>query len=509
MMTGVMTPDRAPRSSVPDNPAPNSMPDGSAPDSAVESSARHSAVEGTARPAHPSAARVDAVPASTPPPRGDAPPLPVPATAGVPPLLAVLGVVAGAVASLLRQGGVPAWDSVWAEDGTATLRDAVDGGFWRALSTPVSGYYQTLPRLLAEPVAQVPATWAAGAFAVEAALVTSLFALFVYVASGEHLRTPVARLAAASVAVLVPVGMQDVPNSLCNLHWAGMYAVCWALLYTPRGTAGRVASLAVVLLMAVTNILVAVFLPLALLRVVVHRRRRYTWIVGFGLLLGLVPQGIGLLTGAAATREMSSHPLPRAAFDGFFSGVVPRAFLGEVLAPRSPTGPLAAWLLPTCVWAGVAVAVLVAVRHADPNWPVVAVLVAHALLFWMVAAGGTGLFTARYEVTPAMLLVAATAALLRPGRVAGSRSAPGPWSVPLLAFVLLLTVVWTVGYRVPNERAAGPRWSTAVAQARATCHHPGVTAAVLRIAPTADPRWTVPLSCRYLLQRQHLPAWLP
>ena len=478
MMTGVMTPDLAPPS-----PAPRAHPLASlflpAPVGAGEPPVLSAVSGGASLPA---------------------------GGAGVSPLVAVLGVLVGAVASLLRQGGVPAWDSVWAEDGTATLRDAVDGGFWQALSTPVSGYYQTLPRLLAEPVVLLPATWAAPVFAVEAALVTSLFALFVYVASAAHLRAPAARLAAAAVAVLTPVGMQDVPNSLCNLHWAGMYAVCWALLYVPRGRPGKAASVAVVVVMALTNILVAVFLPLALLRVVGCRRQRYTRILCLGLLLGLLVQGVGLLAGAAATREVPSRPLPRAAFDGFFSWVVPHAFLGEVLAPQPPTGPLAAWLLPACVWAGAGVAVVVAVRYADPNWPAAAVLAAHALLFWMVAAGGTGLFTARYETTPAMLLVAATAALLRPGPQGASRA------VPLLAFVLLLTVVWTVDYRVSDERAAGPRWSAAVAQARTTCHRPGVTSAVVRIAPAADPRWTVALSCRYLLQRQnlrrHVPEWL-
>lgn len=429
--------------------------------------------------------------------------VPAPPGTGVRPLLGVLAVAAGAVASLLRQGGVPAWDTVWAEDGTATLRDAADGSLWHALATPVNGYYQTLPRLLAEPVSQLPATWAAAVFAVEAAVVTSAFALFVYVASAAHLRTPVARLVAAAIAVLTPVGMQDVPNSLCNLHWAGMYAVVWALLYVPRHRAGQVASVAVVVLMALTNVLVAVFLPLAVLRLLAGRRQRYTVVLFSALVAGLLVQGVGQLTGAAASRQVPSHPLPRAAFDGFFSWVVPHAFLGEVFAPQPATGPLAAWLLPLCVWAGVLVTLVVAVSFAAPGWAVAAVLAAHALLFWMVAAGGTGLFTTRYETTPAMLLVAAVTVLLRPG----ARTA-----APLLAFVVLVTVVWTVNYRVPDERAAGPRWSAGVAEGRAACHRPGATTATLRIAPAMDPPWTVTLTCRYLLQRQNLrrqiPGWL-
>jgi hypothetical protein len=408
-------------------------------------------------------------------------------------MVAAVGVGAATAASLLRQGGVPAWDTIWAEDGSASLDGALNLAFLDALRTPVSGYYQTLPRLLVEPVTHLPASWAAAALAVEAAGVTAIFALIVYVASGAHLRTPLARLAAAAVAVVTPVGMVDVPNSLCNLHWPGLYALFWVLLWVPRGRIGKVVGLAVPVVMGATNIMALVLVPLAVARVLFGPRGWYGRALAVSLGVGLLPQVVGLFTGVASARSIASHPEFFTPLRYFFDHTVPAAILGEVVLPGGLVRPPGQWLVILMVWAVLIAAVALAPWLARPNWPVAALLGVHALVFWMVAAGSTGLLASRYETTVVMFTVAALVAVLLPD-VTGARGAP------LMALSLVLAVAWTANYRSEfAARGNGPRWSTAIAQARVECAKPGVASVAVPIAPQyPGVAWQVSLPCSYV-----------
>ncbi|HET6346724.1 MAG TPA: glucosyltransferase, partial [Myxococcota bacterium] len=138
-----------------------------------------------------------------------------------------------AALSLLRQVGAGALDTVYAEDGTVFLADAYRESTWDAVATPYAGYLHVVPRILAEIVSILPVSAAATGLAVSAALVTGLLALLVYHASGTSLTSPWARALAAAVVVLVPVGQEEIPNSIANLHWPMLYALFWVLLWEP------------------------------------------------------------------------------------------------------------------------------------------------------------------------------------------------------------------------------------------------------------------------------------
>jgi hypothetical protein len=406
-------------------------------------------------------------------------------------VVALIATAAGTWASLLRQPRVPAWDSIWAEDGHYTLGGAVDKSFLGALITPVEGYYQTLPRLLVEPVSWLPAEWAAKAIALEAAGVTAVFAVFVYVASGAHLRTPLARFAAAAVAIVPPVGMNDVPNALCNIHWPGIYATFWALLYVPRGRLGQLAAVLVAFSVGVTNIIVIVMAPLAIARFFFGPKDWRARLAPVALFVGLIPQIVGRFNGAAATRDIPTKPDPLGALGYFFGNAVPRSFFGEVIGAQSNfNNPTGHWLLPTLAWGVVVAAVVVAAFYTSPNVAVAALLGAHAFVFWAIAAGSTGLMAARYEATMTMLLIAGMAALLLP-------YADGRHAAPLVVFAIVLTSMWSVNYRVENNRQDGPRWSTNIAKAKTQCAVPGTERVRIRIAPLKEP-WFVDLPCSYV-----------
>src|SRR6266516_3366799 len=65
-------------------------------------------------------------------------------------LTGLVAVLAGTVIVVLRQPGAGALDTVWAEDGTVFLADAVNRSPLDALATSYAGYYHLLPRLLAQ-----------------------------------------------------------------------------------------------------------------------------------------------------------------------------------------------------------------------------------------------------------------------------------------------------------------------------------------------------------------------
>jgi hypothetical protein len=416
--------------------------------------------------------------------------LPAPASQVTPRhvIQAAVAVAAGAAAGLLRQPGAGAMDTVWAEDGKIFLADATNKSFFRALAESYNGYYQAVPRLLAEPASLLPASWAAGFLAIESALVTALFALIVYVASGAQLRSRLARFVAAAIAVVPAVGMADVPNSLANVHWPGLYALFWILLWVPAGRAGRIVGTVVAILVCATNILAVVFVPLALLRALV-RRDRHSIVLTAGVTLGVTVHLLGLALGASSRDTYVSIVMPTRFYLSrvVTANLVGETWLGSIYEPRQHRLTMAA-----LAWCIVAVAVAFALaRLTRPNWRVAALAMLHSVLLWLAAAGSTGLYAGRYAAAAGMLLVAALAAVLVPEPGGRLRAAP------LVAFATGLAVVCAFNLRVDNLRAQGPRWSTQVRIAQAECARTGAESVDVVITPRV-PLWTARLPCSYL-----------
>jgi hypothetical protein len=402
-------------------------------------------------------------------------------------LVAVVAVLVGTGLSLLRQPAAGGLDTMWAEDGQVLLADAANKSFLRALVTPFSGYYQAVPRLLAESALLFPASWAAAVYAIEAALATALLALVVYVASAQHLPSRLSRLLVASIAVASPLAITGIPVSLANVHWPGMYALFWILLWSPGGRAGRVVGLVIAALIPATNILVILFVPLALARAVTVRgwhSKALSALVCTGAAFHLV-----VLATAKNSRLVS--PMVWGAVSSFFTRTVPATLLGEVglggvLSPRRQDAITAlAWLI-------VLAALVVAWRGpVRPKWTVAGLAGLYSALLWGTAVASTGVLATRYTAAAGMLVIAAIAALLipKPGLVG---------SVPTIAALLLVAVLYAVNLHADYKLAEGPSWTASVRQAREQCAQRGVRTVDVVIAPPVM-GWGSHLSCRYLL----------
>jgi hypothetical protein len=377
---------------------------------------------------------------------------------------------------------VGALDTIWAEDGTIFLTGAFPSGVWDALWSPYAGYAHLVPRALAEVAVLFPTPWAAAVMAIEAALLTALMALLVFHASSCHLQGLVRRLVAAAPVVGVPLAQGDLPNAVANLHWPALYVVFWMLLWIPRGPVGVAVSAAALGLTAGSDVLVVVFVPLAVVRLWMVRSWR-GWVPVGALAAGLAAQvSVRLLNDAS--RDLAPELDPVRLAGGVAGRLVPLSLMGERWAGMP--GASAQFLLAAATaWAAV-VAVLWVSRRGGDGVDLAVVAAGHALVLYLLPSMATGVFTARYAVAPAMLLLVAGAALLGPAQL-GAR----PGRVVAAGVGGLLLVVVAVNLRVDNQRADGPSWSTMVDNSAAQCED-SRTSVVLPISPRG---WTARVPC--------------
>jgi hypothetical protein len=237
------------------------------------------------------------------------------------PLLACgygVGFVLLAAVALVRQAGVPAMQTLWAEDGLIFYSQALAHSFWRTLITAYNGYDQLVPRLVIQlaklaPVADVSAVVAlcgAGGLAALGCLVFHM--------SRGHIASPALRGLLVAAMVALPLANVEMLDNLVNLPWWLFFAAFWALLWRPETTAGRVTAGLICCLAAASEPLVGVFVALAAFRVWALPRLKEQASTA-GLAIGLVYQ---------AAVVLGNHG----------ENTFPKAGLSGLPTPTSPSG---------------------------------------------------------------------------------------------------------------------------------------------------------------------------
>ena len=400
---------------------------------------------------------------------------------GSPGRWSVVVVCAGTAVGLWRQGGRGALDTVWAEDGQVFLSQAVLDPVG-SLVTSYAGYYHVLPRLLAVTIAQLPASWAAAALALSAALITSVFAVAAFHLSAEYLPSPLGQLIISAPVAVLPLSRGDVLNSPANLHWTGLYLLFWLLLCRPASGPGKAFALLGIALVAGSDILAGCYLPLAGSVLWLHRDR---YALGKALAFGtaLAAQLAGLLSGAS--RREGLQPDLLRPITGYLARVTPTALFGERWVGTEVNAD--GLMLAATAWLLVAAVLVVAWRRGSaPGWPIAATAALHSVALYAAPVALSGVATPRYAVAPALLLLVSLVALLLPDRA------------PVLVLGALLLVSCLVNLRVDNPRGHGPAWSDELDHARDTCATEGIVH--VRIAP-ANPGWLASVSCDYLRRK--------
>jgi hypothetical protein len=410
--------------------------------------------------------------------------------------------VLAVVLPLFRQRGARSWNTIWAEDGSIYLQQAKRSGGVAVLFRGHAGYLQLPTRLISSVIAALPLRDAAFAFAVSAAVIGALLALFTYWASGGWVTSRPVRVALASMIVLMPaLGAENTANAT-NTIWIFAAVVPWAVVAMSETTWAVVARATVVFLGAAATAVSALFLPLAFV-LALFRRTRGTWAVTVMFCLGLIVQGV-----VALHPDPSHFALGGVRSPSRLAGLTSVRVFGEFLVGDKGIGAL--WVdyrkalivaAPLCIaliltllfrragreyqaLAGVFVMYAV-VMFVVPVWErgTSAVLVSQkeaALVSAFLRPHFTGVFLPnptrsryvthglRYSVVPVFLLASALAILVATGDPRRSRIE----HVCRLLFVTQVVLLTVIGLSITNGRSGGPSWATTVDEAYASqCHH--------------------------------------
>jgi hypothetical protein len=200
--------------------------------------------------------------------------------------VAIVGV--GAIALLLRVGGIPAWDSLYAEDNGVFLVGALAHP-WHLLA-PYGGYEQLGPRVIGQLVASfLPLVYASDADAVAGALIASACALFIYHASEGYISSRWLRAMMAAALVLLPLAPLEIIDSGVNSPWYVVTTLFFAALWRPKSWPGLLAAALIAFWASSSEILALLYAPLLLMRLVALPRWREHAVTA-GWLAGLLVQ---------------------------------------------------------------------------------------------------------------------------------------------------------------------------------------------------------------------------
>jgi hypothetical protein len=422
-------------------------------------------------------------------------------------LLATVAVLAGAGVCLSRVRGYGPFDTLWAEDGSGFLYDALNKHPGTPLVKGVGGYMVLLPRVISEFTRIFPITWAPAVMSTGAALWTALCALGVYLASGAHLRRPLLRLLVSVPVVATSVGGLTTPDNVATLQFVALYATFWMLVWVPSTRIGRLFATAVVAVTGLSTILAVVFVPVALVRLWV-RRDRWSAVLAAAVLGSAAVQLGGQAVGFYSRAGISSPRIdPLWAFVEYVVWGLPYLVLGEAWMLPDHPHPGEHVVLVVVAYAIVVAAILfAAVRFTRPAWGLVALAGLHSAGVMVLELMGMGfqykdsylvpdillLGGERYLVAPTLLLIAAMAALLRPDPPAEPPGVDGATAYtvgttrfvdrlrlpgnawPAVAYAVLVAVLGIANLRVDSARASTLSWSALMAQAKVECQAKGV-----------------------------------
>jgi len=379
-------------------------------------------------------------------------------------------VCAGAIILLLRIGGIPAWDSVYAEDQGEFLVDALARP-WHLL-VPFAGYEQLMPRLIGQLAAELPLPDAAVVFALAGAGVAALCALFIYHAMNGWIRSGWLRALVGAALILLPLAPIEIADNGVNSPWYALVALFFGLLWRPKGWAGMTAAALVAFAAASSEILALIYVPLVLARLAALPRWREHAVTA-GWLAGLLVQ-VPVVTESYAqhTQRLGQLATPGQALAFYGHNVALRAFgwrvslyLTRVAGLNDATVIVGAILVAGFGWAlvtgsrPVRVFVAVALITGFAEAVFAATVVPYVVHQYPLAdfEGGS-----RYSAMPIMAMAAAAA--VAAGRAPRALAA-------VAALVCVLAIGWVTDYRYVTERMFWGHWAPEAHHMLALCEH--------------------------------------
>ena len=400
----------------------------------------------------------------------------------------VAAVCVGTVVLLLRIAGVPAWDSVYAEDQGVWLVDALAHP-WHLL-VPFGGYLEFVPRLVGQLISYLPLADVAVPFALAGAGIAALCALFIYHAMDGWIRSPWLRALVGAALILLPLAPIEIADCTVGSPWYVLTALFFGLLWRPENRAGMMAAALVAFAAASSEILALIYAPLVLLRVVALPRWREQAVTA-GWLAGLLVQvPVVLESYAQHTQRVTHLARPVRALGFYFHNVALRAFgwrvsvrLAEIAGLNGATVIVCAILVAVFGWAlvtgsrQVRVFVAVALIMGFVQTVFAATVVAIGQHYSYNYESGS-----RYSAMPIMAMTAAAAVtvdayLRRQAIDEGGDRIPlvrqSPWALTaVVVLACVLALGWGSDYRYATERTSPwGYWKPTAEKMLTACEH--------------------------------------
>jgi hypothetical protein len=390
-------------------------------------------------------------------------------------LLQVAAVALGALVMLVRVGGRPVWESVYAEDPSIFLPWAL-GHPWQLLES-YAGYLQLVPRLIGQIAALLPIRDASVAFALGGALVAAGCAVFTYHASAGLVSSRWLRALLGLSVLLLPVAQLEIADTGVNCIWYLLAALFWAALWRPRSRAGASVAAVVAFAAAASTSVAIVFAPLFAARAIVVPRRVREHAATAGWAIGCALQ---VVVAVASHQSRFSPRNPRNAVRFYLHDVLLPALGWHLSWPlRDAAGATGAALL---VGGFIAVVLVAGLATRDRRCQVFVVtavgtgVVLTGITSVLAWGGPGGLLTvavehgARYSTVPILLL---DAALIVVADTWARHWWPRPKAVvAVTVLVAVLAVGWVTDFRYPVRRlsGSGSDWVLTADQWLSYCH---------------------------------------
>jgi hypothetical protein len=398
------------------------------------------------------------------------------------------------IAQLLRQRGHPAWDTIFADDGTGFLTAPWRDSVVLLLGKSYAGYLLVAPRILATPLAVLPHAWAAAYLAVTGAVVTALLGWFVALAARGLVRQPALCWLLGIALVFAPAMGRETINEISELQFPLVFAAFWAIISVQGSRRMTVSRAVVAFLACATGPLALLYLPLAAI-LAWRRRSRADLLVtaafGTGALLQLITLAVVPTPSPLGPRTLTG--LPRVYLQRVLeSWLVGDGWLRTAVLEHRHT------LAIVTVLAVAALVVLLAasVRRDQWLWATIAFVFSGAMLVATAWARGltpvfraidaiAGYDGARYFLVPFWLFLSGLVLL------AGGPPRRMPRSAATLAvvgrgfLVVQFVVLAAVGFRLTNLRSPGPSYAAEIRSAKAQCARRASSHPVLIFSPPA------------------------
>lgn len=412
------------------------------------------------------------------------------------------------VLQLARQAGIPATDTIWAEDGRVFLTDALEADSNFVLFRPLAGYMHLVPRVLAEIASLLPLEVAAIVFSLGPALIVASLALYSITAFREVLPSLPSRIVLAVLVALLPASATESANNAANLHFYLNFGALAALIHRPRSWPGVLAGSLLAFAAATSDPRAALLVPLGVW--VLLKGTRPQRVIAAALGAGLILQAAVVIASFGFGIDPTTA-LSKPQFGDSSLAHVPLLYGVRVIAHLmlGDRGIVPAWdalggWLAVGGWVLLAPVVIGVLTHRRIR-RMGLVMIAYSFVFfafqalawgtfalWPYGGGSTG--NTRYVLAPQLLLVVGVALLLNHL----VRQHDDRWRFVLAGVFVALLTVSALHLRVEIVRSAGPRWSTELARARANCHTTGGEVSI-QTSPSWSPDWSVRVPCSRLL----------